>query len=54
MKLRWILALTAVITAGLTQAHEDSDDPDHTHDEGKNSSFFPPPFGRFSQDLKCT
>ena len=41
MKLRWILALTAVITAGLTQAHEDSDDPDHTHDEGKNSSFFP-------------
>ena len=39
MKLRWILALTAVITAGLTQAHEDSDDPDHTHDEGKNSSF---------------
>lgn len=53
MKLRWILALTAVITAGLTQAHEDSDDPDHTHDEGKNSSFFPS-FGRFSQDLKCT
>ena len=36
MKLRWIFALTAVIFFGLTKAHEDSDDPDHTHDEGKN------------------
>lgn len=41
MKLRWILALTAVITLGLTQAHEDPDDPDHTHDEGKFLPFLP-------------
>ena len=42
MKLRWIFALTAVIyfNAGLTKAHEDSDDPDHTHDEGKNLKLF--------------
>merc|ERR1719367_1504495 len=38
MKLRWILALTAVITLGLTQAHEDPDDPDHTHDEEGSDS----------------